>query len=285
MVKDRISIIIVTHNSAEVLKGCLGSLREATRDTDSELIVVDNNSRDDSPALVEQSYPDIVLIRNERNKGFARACNQGLTKTTGEYVLFLNPDVQLDPGCLESLKAVIRNDHKAGAVVPRLKNSDGSFQPTCRRFPTIYNIFLSRGSVLSRLFRHTHVYTLPDYPETTVVEAAAATVLLIRRSLMVRMSGFDERFFMYMEDTDLCRRLKSLGYRNYFVPAAGGVHDWGHGSSSGTIVRAWYHHLSTWRYFLKYLPNGFSLLVLPVILAVNLILVILLQPFRRSGKS
>lgn len=285
LVKNKISIVIVTHNSAPALKGCLDSLQEALTGIEAELVVVDNGSNDDSCEQIKQQFPNACIVVNKRNRGFAVACNQGLKETEGEFVLFLNPDVRLDSGTLDSLRAVILNDHKTGAVAPRIRYPDDNFQATCRRFPTIYNMLFSRGSVLGKLFSSSHIYTLPDFPETTVVEAVAATVLMIRRSLMVHLNGFDARFFMYMEDTDLCRRLKSLGYHNYFVPAAGAVHDWGHGSSAGSVVRACRHHLSVWRYFLKHLPNGFSLLMLPAVLALNLLIVIATLPFRRRREG
>lgn len=285
MVKNKISIIIVTHNSAPALTGCLASLHLALKGIDSELVVVDNGSNDDSPEQIKQQFPNAIVVINDRNRGFAAACNQALEKSDGEFVLFLNPDVDLDSDCLDSLRSVIENDQQAGAVAPRMRHADGSFQATCRRFPTIYNMLFSRGSILGKLFGGSQIYTLPDYPETTIVDAVAATVLMIRRSLLIRVDGFDERFFMYMEDTDLCLRLVSLDYRNYFVPTAGGVHDWGQGSNAGGVVRACRHHLSVWRYFLKHLPNGFSLLVLPMILALNLIVAIGILPFRRRREG
>lgn len=285
MVKNKISIVIVTHNSVPALKGCLESLHQVLNDIDAELVVVDNDSDDDSCEQIRRQFSNALVVVNDRNRGFAAACNQALKETDGEYVLFLNPDVRLDPGCLDSLRSAIQEDHKAGAVAPRMRNTDDSFQATCRRFPTIYNMLFSRGSILGKLFRSSHIYTLPDFTETTVVDAVAATVLMIRRSLLVRVGGFDERFFLYMEDTDLCLRLKSLGYHNYFVPTAGSVHDWGQGSNAGSVVRAWRHHLSVWRYFLKQLPNGFSLLVLPMILALNLAVVIASLPFRRRREG
>jgi GT2 family glycosyltransferase len=281
LVKNKISIVIVTHNSAPIIKGCLVSLHKALRGIDAELVVVDNGSNDDSCEQIKQQFPDANIIVNKRNRGFAAACNQAVKEAEGEFVLFLNPDVRLDFGCLDSLRSAIQEDDKAGAVVPRMRYPDDSFQATCRRFPTMYNMLFSRGSVLTKLFGGSHIYTLGDYPETTIVDATAATVLMIRLSLLVRIGGFDERFFLYMEDTDLCLRLKSLGYRNYFVPSAGGVHDWGQGSNAGGIARACRHHLSVWRYFLKHSPNGFSLLVLPMILIMNLALVIASIPFRR----
>jgi GT2 family glycosyltransferase len=284
LVKNKVSIVIVTHNSQATLERCLVSLQGGLAEVDHELVVVDNASSDGSGEIVKQQYPDATIVANEKNRGFAAACNQAVQETEGEFLLFVNPDVQMGPGSVQSMMALIRTDHKAGAITPRMRNLDGSFQPTCRRLPTIYNLLFSRGSVLSRLIGARHIYTLPDYAETKAVEAVAATVLLIRRSLFSRMKGFDERFFMYMEDTDLCYRLRTLGYRNYFVPTAGAVHDWGHGSDAGRLRRIWHHHFSVWKYFLKHLPNGFSLLVLPAILTLNMLLTIITPPYGRSGR-
>lgn len=284
MIKNRVSIVIVTHNSSAALDGCQANLRETLADVDHQLVVVDNASSDDSLEIIERHYPEAVVVRNTKNRGFAAACNQGAARTDGEFLLFVNPDVRLDPGAVECMMALIRSDHKVGAVAPRLRHPDGRFQPTCRRLPTIYNLLFSRGSMLSRLIGDRRIYTLPDYSETTEVEAVAAAVMMIRSLEFSRMEGFDERFFMYMEDTDLCCRLKARRYRNYFVLAAGGVHDWGRGSDAGRIRRAWRHHFSVWKYFLKHLPNGFSLLVLPLLLAMNLLLTIIVPPYRRSGR-
>lgn len=283
LVKNKISIVIVTHNSAPALKGCLLSLHQALEQIEAELVVIDNGSNDGSRQQVEQQFPNARIHANEKNRGFAAACNQALKLSDGEFVLFLNPDVRLDSDCLDKLRSVIVSDSKAGGIVPRMRYPDDTFQATCRRFPTIYNMLFSRGSVIGKLFGSTQIYTLGDYSETTAVDAVAATVLMIRRLLIERIGGFDERFFVYMEDTDLCLRLKTSGYHNYYVPSAGAVHDWGHGSSAGGVSRAWRHHFSVWQYFLKHLPNGFSLLVLPLVLALNLAVVIASLPFRRRS--
>lgn len=284
MINNRISIIIVTHNSSAVIGACLANLRGVLAEVDHQLVVVDNGSTDDSPAIVRRQWPEALVIENSKNSGFGIACNQGAERADGEFLLLVNPDVHLDPGAVESLRALFRIEPKAGAVAPRLRYPDGGFQPTCRRFPTIYNLLLSRGSVLTRIFGGGHVYTLPDYTETTEVDAVAGTVLMIRSAVFHRVRGFDPRFFMYMEDTDLCRRLVTRGYNNYFVPTAGAVHDWGCGSDAGRLRRARLHHFSVWKYFLKHLPNGFSLLVLPFALAVNLVLTIIIPARRRSGR-
>ncbi|MEW6050196.1 MAG: glycosyltransferase family 2 protein [Candidatus Zixiibacteriota bacterium] len=279
---DSISIVVVTCNSLPALTDCLTSLSSELRPSVDELIVVDNNSSDDSTEQVLAFFPDSKVIHNERNRGFAVACNQGARIAKGNYLVFLNPDVQVDNGSLSALVKAQENNPRAGLASARLRFSDGAFQPNCRVFPTTANILFSRGSTLSRWFGGTW-YTLPDYAVTTGVEAVAATFVMTRRERFHAIGGFDERFFMFMEDTDLSLRLHQSGFVNLFVPSAGGVHAWGRGASAGRFRRAWLHHYSVWKYFLKHVPNGFSMLLLPVLLTVNLVLVGIL-PERRSRR-
>ena len=278
-----LSVIIVTHNSLPILLDCLRHLRAATESRDAELLIVDNNSTEDVSTAVASEFPQAVVISNRRNVGFARACNQAVAKATGELLLFLNPDVLIDPAALDHLVAAATQP-QAGLVAGRLRYPDGRFQATCRNFPRPANLLFSRGSLLTKLFGRptgnaSPVYTLPDFAEVTRVPAVAGTLLMVLRSVFDRAGGFDPRFFMYMEDTDLSLRIDGAGYRNLFVPEGGGVHDWGRGSGSGRVVRVWWHHWSLWQYFMKHEANGFSVILLPLLLAMHLVLSILLLPF------
>ena len=284
----QISVVLVTHNSLPALSGCLKALTGAVAGTSCEVIVVDNASQDGSAEEVKRLFPRARVISNARNLGFARACNQGTEAAGGGYLFFLNPDVELDTDAIAALLTVIKEHSDAGLVSGRLRYPDGAFQATCRRFPTIGNLIFSRGSALagfiSKMRSPSNRYTLPDYAETTDVPAVAATMVMVRRALFTQVGGFDQRYFMFMEDTDLSLRLHQLGYRNLFVPSAGAVHDWGRGAKAGRIRRAYYHHVSLWKYFLKHFPNGFSVVVLPLLLFVNFISVIILpERGARSG--
>lgn len=212
------------------------------------------------------------MLVQENNLGFGRACNLAVQAASGEYLLLVNPDAVLDPTSVTRLKEAHRANDRIGFAVPRLRFPDGRFQPGCRKFPTTTNMIFSRGSSVARLVgigSEQSRYTLPDYPDITAVPAVAGTVALILRSDFDRVGGFDPRFFLYMEDTDLCLRLNHNGYKNLFVPTAGAVHRWGRGSAAGKLRRVWRHHLSVWKYFLKHYPNGFSVVVLPALLLVN----------------
>jgi GT2 family glycosyltransferase len=160
-----------------------------------------------------------------------------------------------------------------GAVVGRLTGPDGHFQSSCRRFPTVARLTVSRGSVLGRMTdRSSNAYTLPDYPVPTDVEAAAAAMMMLRRDVFEKLAGFDASFFMYMEDTDLCYRLRQAGFRTVFVPGAGGVHLWGHATRRYRFRRIIWHHRSVWQYFARRkAPWGNRLLLGPA-LAANCLL-------------
>lgn len=275
-----VSVVIVTCNSLPALNGCLEALHATPGSDRLELVVVDNASHDGSPEAVKERFPDCSILTNDKNRGFAAACNQGAQAAGGEYLLFLNPDVQIDPGAIDELLKAFEQFPEAGLVSGRLRFPDGTFQATCRNFPTVANLVFSRGSLFSRLFGEgidrKGRYTLSDYKATTEVPAVAATMLMVRRELFDRLGGFDPRFFMFMEDTDLSYRIFLHGRKNYVVPSAGGGHAWGSGSPAGRFRRQRLHHHSLWQYFLKHQPNGFSVIVLPVLLLFNLLFSMLL---------
>lgn len=270
-----VTVIIVTHNSSRVLADCLDSIKAATRGISCQTIVVDNNSSDHSATIASRSVPAAAIITNRANVGFAAACNQGAAAATGKFLMFLNPDVRADSDSIRELLSVFEGSEPIGLAGARLRYPGGMFQPSCRRFPSLKNLIYSRGSALPFLDRilrrrRDNPYTLPDYDRTTIVEAVAGTMVMIRSSLFNRIGRFDERFFMYMEDTDLCLRLNRAGYVNLFVPQAGAIHYWREGSSSGQIKRTWYHHRSTWRYFRKHFPDAGTMVLLALMLAANL---------------
>jgi hypothetical protein len=275
----QLSVIIVTHNSEDHLADCLRHLSKATAGLDLELIVVDNASDRSPRPVIESYFEQAVVLHNDRNLGFAAAANRGAEKAHGKHLLFLNPDVSVDPGAIANMDGFLAGQPRLGAIGGRLRWPDGTFQPTCRKLPTIYNVLFSRGSVLSRLVPSGEIYTLGDYDTPTQVPALAATLLMIRRELFVRLGGFDTRFFMYLEDTDLCARLQRRNYVNVFLPAAGGVHYWAEGSRAGRVKRLWHHHNSMWCYFRKHLPNLFSFAIVPVFLSLNFLLAVV------SGKG
>ncbi len=283
---DSVSVILVTFNSQGAIERCLRSIPQSAPGLAVQVVVVDNGSTDGTLESVGQSIPDAVILQNRTNLGFAAACNQGAASATGEWLFFLNPDVVLDAGSLTTLITHMRTTRRVGLATMRLRFPDGSFQANCRNFPTVTNLLFSRGSVMgrllwSRLDPKATAYTLPDLADVTAVPAVSATAAAINRELFHSMHRFDSRYFMYMEDTDLSYRLHLHKHQNLFVPQAGAIHEWGKGAEGGKIARAWHHHQSVLKYFLKFQATGFALIVLPAILMVNFLLVCLL-PQRRK---
>ncbi|MEA2030395.1 MAG: glycosyltransferase family 2 protein [candidate division Zixibacteria bacterium] len=282
---SNVSVVIVTYNSMPPLENCLKSIKSGSNGTSIEIIGVDNCSSDNSPDVLKEHFPDARIIRNSSNLGFAAACNLASKHATGDFLLFLNPDVQIDNYAIEKLLEVCRSKKKVGTAVGRMRFPDGSFQPTCRHLPNFSNIVYSRGSMMSKLIGNGYHYTLPDYDKVTPIPAGAGTMMMISRDVFQKIGGFDMRFFMFMEDVDLCRRLGTHGYTNYFVPSAGGIHLWGKGSHAGKFRRNLYHHLTVWKYFKKHNPGFISYCLIPFALAVNLLLVSILpvsQPVNRE---
>ncbi len=234
-----------------------------------EIIVYDNNSTDSTVKSIRAKFPSTKIIESEKNHGFGKAVNIAAKESSGELLLLVNPDVIIDQESIRILAEELQKRPQAAAATARLRNPDDSFQPNCRNFPTIQNIFFSRGSILSGVFKSAGNYTIEDSGQTIEVPAASATCLMIRKAVFDSIGGFDERFFMFMEDTDLSLRLHQKGYKIYFEPSAGAIHLWGKGSSISGTRRLYYHHLATWKYFLKHFPNGFSLILLPLLLIFN----------------
>lgn len=275
-----VSAIVVTYNSVENITSCLTALQNEVDSINGEILVYDNNSEDNTVQVIKKEFPNIKLLESEQNLGFGRANNRAVEKSKGEYILFANPDMVLDSGALKVLFETFKSQTLAGAIVARLHNADGSFQPTCRNFPNFYNIFFSRGSVLNHKIlpaKRGETYTLGDFDKITEVPAASAACMLAEKAFFLEIGGFDNRFFLFMEDTDLSLRIKQAGKKVYFEPKAGALHYWGKGSSISRIRRSWYHHMSVWKYYLKHHPNGFSLLFLPLVLLANFLVRLLFR--------
>jgi GT2 family glycosyltransferase len=222
-----LSIVVVSYNTRPLLARCLRALPEAAAGLDWEAIVVDNASADGSLAAVAAEFPAAILVGNPDNLGFARASNQGAARARGRMVLFLNSDAEPSPGSLSALVGYLDARPRAGAVGPRLRHPDGGSPRSCFRFPSLTRPLLDTGLV-RRLAgpRFSLTYPLGDrrLAEGGVVDWLSGACLLVRREALDAVRGFDERYFMYFEDTDLCRRLWALGWAVHFWPGAEVLH-------------------------------------------------------------
>ncbi|PIU03839.1 glycosyl transferase family 2 [Candidatus Shapirobacteria bacterium CG08_land_8_20_14_0_20_39_18] len=228
----KLSIIIVSYNTKDLLRKCLNSLKGY----DTEIIVVDNNSQDDSQSVVKKEFPDVHLIINDDNLGFAKANNQGIKIATGDYVLLLNSDTQVKPGALEKLVEFAKSHLDAGVIGARLLNQDGSIQPSIYRLPTITNaikeFWLGQLGLTEKYFI--------DSSKGEEVEAVVGAVFLIPKTVIQKVGLLDERYFMYFEDLDYCRRVRRAGYKVYYFPKAEVFHYHGaSGKKIGNITNQW----------------------------------------------
>lgn len=225
-----LSIIVVSYNAREYLARCLRALPAGVDDLQWEAIVVDNASDDGSAGMVAREIPWATVIANGENMGFARACNQGFTVAQGRWILFLNSDAEPQPHSLRALVSYLRDHPRVGAVGPRLRHPDGGSPRSCFRFPN-----LTRPHLNFRLVQRFagERFGLP-YPSDDLrvrdggpVDWLSGACLLVRRRALEEAGPFDERYFMYLEDTDLCRRLWNTGWEVVFRPEAEVLHTGG----------------------------------------------------------
>jgi N-acetylglucosaminyl-diphospho-decaprenol L-rhamnosyltransferase len=219
-----ISIIIVSWNTARFLENCLASILTDLPTSPIEIWVVDNASSDDSPRMVRERFPQVHLIENRENVGFARANNQAIQRCTGKYILLLNPDTLVAAGALQALTNFLDDHPEAGAAGARILNPDGSLQISSHPRPT-----LSRE--LWRLFHLDRLLPYAEYPQKKwetdqprEVDVLIGACLLLRKDVLDQVGFLDEDYFMYSEEVDLCYRIQSAGWQLFWVPQADVVH-------------------------------------------------------------
>ena len=228
-----ISIIIVNYNVKHFLAQCLTSiLNSIDNHLKVEIIVVDNASVDGSFPFLENKFGDkVTFIRNEKNVGFGKACNIGLVKAKGEFVLFLNPDTLIPPGTLENCIEQMRTQHSENVAALGVKIIDGggNFLPESKRsLPSVWNSFCKMSGLASLFPKYSLMggYNLTFLPDNEVaqVEALCGAFMLVRKNILDEIGGFDEQFFMYGEDLDLCKRIKERGKTILYYPNVHIVH-------------------------------------------------------------
>jgi len=258
--KIDISLIIVNRNVGELLSRCLDSIK-AAGGIRCEAIVVDNASTDGSQAMLARKYPDAKLIANSQNLGFAAACNIGIKAAAGKYPVLLNPDTLVDPGCLKNLFNFMESNPKAGLAGPKVHNSDGSLQPTTRAIPGYLNILFARKSLITAIWPGNpgaSKYMLRDLPKDrpSQVPALAGVCLILRREMLEQTGLLDERYFMYLEDIDLCLTASKNGWQVFYVPQAQILHHWGKSSEQEKSRMEEEHRRSLYLFFEKnHRPN------------------------------
>jgi GT2 family glycosyltransferase len=226
-----LSIIIVNFNAEKLILRCLQAVYETAGPLECEVIVVDNASTDQSVQAVQQNYPQVKLIRNQENVGFAKANNQAAGVARGRYLLLLNSDAFVHAGTISTLVKYMVSNPDTGAASCRLVYEDGSLQRSCYSFPTPFTE-LWQTLWLDRLFPRSPIFgkfrmTYWNYDTHRDVDWVMGAVIILRREVVEQEGLFDEEYFMYSEEMDLCYRLKQAGWKVSFVPEATATHLWG----------------------------------------------------------
>ena len=270
----KLSIIIVTWNVKADLAACLSSLKKNAPLPDYETIVVDNNSSDGTAEYIKQHFPQVKVIENRENKGFAKANNQGIRASKGEYIFLLNPDTIVHPGSLDILVDFMDDNPDAGACGGKLLNADGSVQRSVRRFPTFRAVLYCHTVFrLLRIFRGSYKkWRMKEfgYDRQIPVDQLMGAALLLRISAIDTGETLDESFFMYFEEVDLCYRIKQAGWRIEFVPNSNITHLGGQSSKQVPLKRIMLFK-SMLRYFRKH-RGKFEIALFSIVFKIALIL-------------
>jgi N-acetylglucosaminyl-diphospho-decaprenol L-rhamnosyltransferase len=226
-----VSTIVVTYNALPWVEKALESARG------TEVVVVDHGSTDGTLELVRERFPEATLVEQE-NKGFGAGNNAGMRVASGKWFLLLNSDAWLQPGALEALVDFAEAHPDAAVVGPRLLNPDGTLQRSVRGFPTVWRIateylFLRKLAPRSRALNAFYAGGF-DHDEPREADFLMGSVLLVRRAAVEAVGGFDERYFMFSEETDWCYRLREAGWTTWFFPGAEAVHVGG-----ATTTQSW----------------------------------------------
>lgn len=203
-----LSIIIVNLNNKKLLEECLDSIYQSIRKLSFEIIVVDNGSTDDSPALLKTKYPNAVLIENRKNLGFAAASNQGLKIYKGRYALLLNNDTIVKDNALDLMVDFMDHNLQAGACSPKLLNVDGTIQ--------------RQGGLFGRKFW--------EAKDSITVNFVVGACIMVRREIVDKVGILDEKLYFYNDDLDWCLRIRKAGYKIYYLPEAKVIHYGGYSS-------------------------------------------------------
>jgi len=224
----RVSVVVLSWNTRELLARCLDSLRAQGQELPLEVIVVDNASADGSAEMVAHDFPEVVLLRNGRNEGYAIGNNQGAARARAEHLLLLNSDTEVRPGAIGTLARFLDTHPGHGACAPRLERADGTAQRSCKTFPTLLTAVFY-DTVFDRWFPYNATlprYEMRDFDHLTSrdVDQPPAAALLVRRALWEQLGGFDPVLWLFYNDVDFCRRLRAAGHQIAYVAEARVLH-------------------------------------------------------------
>ncbi len=258
--------VIVNYRAGPLLTECVRTVLGDASAGDVELVVVDNGSDDGSVGALQRAFPDVQVVTSPGNVGYARAANLGIAATRAPVVAVLNADLTMEPGTAKALLARFDQEPAVGACGPRVRNTDGTDYPSARRSPSV-PLAVAHGLLglwwPSNPFttRYRQLNADPSRPRS--VDWVSGAAIWLRRSALDVVGGWDERYFMYMEDLDLCWRLRAAGFDVAYEPAGAVTHVQGASTSQVPYRMLVQHHRSAWRFARRRL-TGARAVLLPV---------------------
>lgn len=289
----QLDIIIVNYNSTDYLLKCLESIyRDIGENISASIFVFDNASNDDVGRVFRQ-YPDVRLTVSRRNIGFARAVNACVAQGDSPYMLILNPDAVIQEGFFQTTLGYIEENQRVGVLGPRIYNEDFTVQGSARSFPSPVTSLFGRNSILTRMFpdnritRKNILYT--DIREKTPVKVdwVSGACMIVRRQAVYDVGMLDEKFFMYWEDADWCRRMGDKGWDVIYYPEASVIHFVGGSSEKNLIKSVIEFHKSVYYFYVKHHPSSNWVSTTAVLgsLGVRIGFVLAVHAVRRWRKS
>lgn len=225
-----LTISLISHNSKGDLSLLLPSLYDAIKNIDSEVLLVDNCSNDSTVSFLNENYSDIRITENEERLGYGANHNKNLSLARGKYIVLMNSDMVVAPGIFDELMQFMEKNDDVGIVTPNVLNEDGSLQHLNKRYPTVADLFIRRfvPDRVKPVFKNRlDKYEMKDvgYNDIVDVPFLSGAFMFTRTDLIKELNGFDERFFLYFEDVDLCRRVQE-SHRTVYFPYARVTHRW-----------------------------------------------------------
>lgn len=273
-----LSIIIVSWNVRQMLEHCLSSIKKNLT-LNYEVIIVDNNSSDQTKEMVQSKFPEFLLIANSRNIGFAAANNQALAQARGKWLLILNPDTVLFKETAENCLLYLKRNPEVGVLGCKILNPDLSLQPSCRNLPDLSSqlLILLKVHHFKPGLKPLKKYFMADfkYQETREVEQVMGAFLMTKREVIEKAGFFDPNFFVWFEEVDFCKRVKKLGYKVIFFPEAKIIHHQGESFKQVMTLKAQRNFNRSLAYYFKKNHSYFSYLIILIFFPLSYFLAFL----------
>ncbi len=274
-----VSVVIVTFNGLDCVRGCLASIYRHMHNVATEVIVVDNASADGTPDMIAAEFPQVRLIRRRTNSGFSGGVNEGIGCAHGRVYFILNPDTEIGGDVLSPMLMYLERHPDVGLLGPKLLNTDGTVQLSCRAFPDFGAALFGRNALLTRLFSGSQAssrFLMKDFARDTIrdVDWLSGAAWLLPRPTVDAVGMLDEAYFWSVEDVDYCQRVHRAGLRVVFFPDTSLLHRIGGSSASAPALAIIARHRGLWRYYRKYMrpADVFTQIILDGTVAVGVLM-------------